>query len=253
MRTLKLSICYMTRIKLKLSGEYADGDFAKATLWFPLTSLIVGIASAAALYALSFTQIPLLAALGGVIVCVLITGGLHIDGLADTADGFFARGDREKTLQIMHDSANGTFGTLAIVFDVLLKTILLSAIITKYGVIPAVAAAVATPIVGKISLMNTMFGSKYPGESGMGKAMVENLKTWQLMIIQLICGAVIVALYQVFTFAGVWFAVPMLIATIFVGFLLKIWSRKKIGGTTGDVLGASNELGEIIALLILAF
>ncbi|MBC7908147.1 MAG: adenosylcobinamide-GDP ribazoletransferase, partial [Rhodospirillaceae bacterium] len=115
---LHLACAFLTRLPLPDLGVVADGGLARAMRTFPLVGGAVGLAAGLVFLAAHAVLPPLPAALLAVLVAIVLTGALHEDGLADTADGLGARGGREARLEVMRDSRTGAFGVLAIVFSV---------------------------------------------------------------------------------------------------------------------------------------
>lgn len=242
MRIFILTLQFLTRITINKDLKATEEDFAKGVMFFPLVGLIIG----------AFNLIILIAAsriLEGVfpIICSLlagtaITGGLHVDGLADTCDGIFSSRTKDKMLEIMRDSRIGTNGTIAIIFDYFIRMSLL-AMLTGKGLYFAVLLA---PVAAKTILVMLMKTSTYarPG-SGLGGLYLEK-QTMGTSIL-----AVAIGLAIVYGFSGIWgiAAFGACIATCFVyrGFIYS-----KLQGMTGDTLGACNELLEVVFILAVA-
>ncbi len=250
MKTFGLAIQLMTRVPWKKQYDVIEQDYAKSAIWFFATSLIVGAVAAAVFFAGSFSRVPYLAAFLSVIAASLVTGGFHIDGFADMCDAFFARKSKEKTLEILKDSRMGTYGVIAIVFVVLVKTLL----IQRIGAIglPALLLLLVAPVCGKIPMVFCAALSSYPRQSGLGKAMIDLLSPATAIGSMLICAA-IVLVGTVIAFPAVLFAGAIAIAAVLAaGAVLTGVSKKRIGGATGDILGAANEIGEMVFLLVMA-
>ena len=124
-RSLILMFQFMTRLPIPIEIEMDKETISKGILFLPLVGMVVGAISWIVYYLLSFINTDV-ASLGAVIANVAATGGLHIDGLSDTCDGFFSARSRERILEIMKDSRVGTFGVIAIVMTLLAKYTLIS-------------------------------------------------------------------------------------------------------------------------------
>lgn len=243
MKRLGLALQLMTRFPLRKQFNVNEEDFAACTLWFFLTSLLVGALMALVYYLFLLLEIPLLAAFLSVMVAYVFTGGLHIDGFADVCDAFFAGKSKQETLRILKDSRMGTYGVLGIVLMVGVKTIL----IANLGM-NALPVLVATPVCGKIPLLFCAALSRYPRQNGMGKFIIEGLKFKTAFLAMGYCAAVVL----LFCLLGwVDYGAAMALSLV-VGVLCYLWADKKIGGATGDVLGAANEMGEAVYLLVAA-
>ncbi|HQJ31558.1 MAG TPA: adenosylcobinamide-GDP ribazoletransferase, partial [Syntrophales bacterium] len=116
MKALLAAFQFLTTIPLPGGKGTGEGDIAGSLPFFPVVGLLIGMAAAAGDFVFSLLFPPGVAAVLTVLLLVLITGGLHLDGLADTADGIFSVRNRERMLEIMRDSRIGTMGVLAVVF-----------------------------------------------------------------------------------------------------------------------------------------
>ncbi len=242
MKKLGLAIQTMTRLPLKKQFDVCCQDYADSVAWFPLTALMAGAVMCGAYVLLCLTGIPYLAAFACVLAAIMFTGGLHIDGFADVCDAFFAGKTKERTLAILKDSRMGTYGVLGIVFVVAIKTILLAGIHPE----KAVWILLAMPLCGKIPLILCAKLSRYPRENGMAKCIIESLKTSTALIAIVICSVAVVFV------GGLASGTIVVAGAIATGAIMHFISEKKIEGATGDVLGACNELGEIIFLFVMA-
>ena len=242
MKKLGLAIQTMTRLPLKKQFDVTCQDYADSVAWFPLTALMPGAVMLAVYQLFLLTGIPYLPAFLCVVAGIMFTGGLHIDGFADVCDAFFTGKTKERTLEIMKDSRVGTYGVLGIIFVVASKTFL----------IPSVDPArvlwilLAAPLCGKIPLVFCAKLSRYPRQDGMAKCIVEHLKTDTALVAITLCAA---AAFLAGGFAAGSVSVACMIA---IGAAMHFIAGQKIGGATGDVLGACNELGEIVFLLVMA-
>ena len=242
MRIFILTLQFLTRIPINVDLKATEEDFAKGVVYFPVVGLIIGAVELAVLTAASY-------ALGGifpVICCLLaataITGGLHIDGLADTCDGVFSSRTRDRMLEIMRDSRIGTNGAIAIVFDYLLKLSLL-AMLSGKGLYFAV---LLSPVAAKTMVVLLMKTSVYARSGpGLGGLYLEK-QTWGATIGAVALGIVIISLT-----AGIW-GIVALAGCAVICFLYRGFIYSKLQGMTGDTLGAANELMEIAFILITA-
>jgi adenosylcobinamide-GDP ribazoletransferase len=219
------------------AGVWRLADSAWA---FPLVG--AGIGGAAALALLVAQLIGLAswpAALLSVLAGVALTGALHEDGLADTADGFFGGRDREEKLAILRDSRQGTYGVLALVVSVLLRTAALAGI---GDVIHAGLALIAAHAASRAALPAVMMGLMPARPNGLG-AMAGTPRAGGALAAALIGTAL--ALAALGPMRG---AIALCLTGVFV-FAMAELARRQIGGYTGDVLGAFQQVGEIAILL----
>jgi adenosylcobinamide-GDP ribazoletransferase len=232
-----LGLQFLTRLPINIRIDFNKNNLSKTPIFFPIIGMIIGGISGGIYYLLSFLNNDI-AALGAVLSLVLVTGGLHIDGLSDTTDGFFSSRPREKILEIMKDSRVGAFGVISIVFDIMFKYVLLKNMTVQM----AVPALVLSCAIGRtmITMLFSFGKSARPG--GMGEIfMNKNSKIYFVFtLVILIMFGVFIGKYA--------FVVAFLSAIIFSLCFMK-YSYKVIGGVTGDVYGANCELSEIVSLI----
>ena len=219
------------------AGEWRLADSAWA---FPFVG--AGIGGAAA-FALLLSQLIGLASWPGALLSVLtaiaLTGALHEDGLADTADGFFGGRDREEKLAILRDSRQGTYGVLALVLSVLLRAAALAGI---GDVIHAGLALVAAHAASRAALPAAMMALTPARPDGLG-ATAGTPRAGGAIAAALIGAAIALA-----ALGPVRGAIALCL-TGTIGFATVEFARRQIGGYTGDVLGAFQQVGEIAILL----
>ena len=219
------------------AGEWRLADSAWA---FPLVGAGIGGAAALALLLAQLIGLPgWPAALLSVLAGIALTGALHEDGLADTADGFCGGRDREEKLAILRDSRQGTYGVLAIVLSVLLRTAALAGI---GDVIHAGLALVAAHAASRAALPAAMIGLAPARRDGLG-AMAGTPRAGGVIAAALIGSATALA-----ALGPVRGAIALCLAGVMVFATVEL-ARRQIGGHTGDVLGAFQQLGEIVILL----
>lgn len=227
---------------LPVLARFCDAaGFAGCARYFPLAGLTVGaLAAAAGLAASALWPAPVAA-----VVCVgalaVLSGGLHLDGLSDTADGFASARDKEQILRIMKDSRIGAMGTLALLF-------VLAAKIASLSVLPPGAfwaALLLAPATGRVAILLLRLLTPPANPDGLG-ATAGGPAGWGCVL-----------LWSGSLLAGGWALLgPQAAAATLAGLLGACgigWiALRKIGGFTGDVLGAGCEIGEAVFLLTLA-
>lgn len=234
-RGFMLLLGFMTVIPIPFKIEYDAKKMGESFFLFPLIGLITGGISALVFIGMnSVTQNSLIAGAMAVLTEIVLTGGLHLDGCADSADGLLSYRPKERILEIMKDSRIGTNGAIALIIAIGMKTLLISDLSWEYIIAVSVMAR-------GCGVINAGFG-KYARESGMGGAVVENTTKFKSLIsfIMLICG-----LYFLIGINSLYLATAVLIYSIW--FLR--FTNKKIGGVTGDTLGAVVETAGVVALL----
>jgi adenosylcobinamide-GDP ribazoletransferase len=226
-------------------GSWAGGEreLSRSLWFFPIVGLLIGGVVAAACFGLDQILPPL--AGSAIVVCLLIAAsrGLHMDGLADTADGLLSSRPREQMLTIMRDSHTGAMGVVAVVCVIVVKTALLTSI-TPEG--SRWKIALLMPLAGRCVQVVTMAAFSYAREGG------------GLATAFVISGARRLALpawASVVLFAGGWLlegteGLVAAGASIVSGFAVGLYCHRQIGGYTGDTLGATNELVECMPALV---
>ncbi|HEX2944776.1 MAG TPA: adenosylcobinamide-GDP ribazoletransferase [Clostridia bacterium] len=233
-----LMLQFMTRIPVKLNVRAEREDFAKGLVVAPVIGLIIGVFLAVFHYLLGFIFPAFVNAVLTVALYVFLTGGLHLDGLGDTADGLFSNRPRERILEIMKDSRVGTNAVLAIVLVLLLDISLISSLENQ-----AFEILLLMPAAGRIGSLIGSGTSKYAGISdGPGRWCVE-LCGWK----EALAGSLISAV--IFTAVSGFYGFALLLLAIFSAIALARSLGKKLGGVTGDILGAVCELNQTVFLL----
>jgi len=239
MKSLLTAIQFLTVIPFPNSFVAGKSELERCVPFFPVVGLLIGISVAAADYLIGIILPPFPASVITVIVMTGISGGLHMDGLADTADGFFSSRPREKVLEIMRDSRTGVMGVIAVVFVIVMKVSLVLSLSLPYrfGVI------MLMPLAGRCSLVMMMTVLAYVRpEGGLATAFSEG-KTW----LSVLWSAVFLVVAG--WIAVQWIGIVASLASILMAALFSAYCFRKIGGYTGDTLGALCEITEIIPVL----
>lgn len=232
--------------RLPVPGRWSQGlevnQYVRGIITFPFVGLLLGSLAGLVFMVLQpWSGLPL-AALGYVLALALLTGGFHLDGLADTFDGVFSARTREKMLEIMRDSRLGTHGGLALIFVLFAKVLLVSELSLRGNNMLGVLAGAS--VAGRAACVMLMYRQKYSRESGMGNLFIGKVSGMQTAV-TLACGALLCVLLV--PVAGIWaFAITLAAMMAFAWAL-----RRTLGGHTGDTLGAAIELGEVVFLLAL--
>ncbi|GLQ50410.1 adenosylcobinamide-GDP ribazoletransferase [Dyella flava] len=238
MRSLLVAIGFLTRLPVPM-GAFDDARAkASSLVWYPLVGLLIGLLLGALAWLLRDTP-PLLTAGLVVLVWVVLTGALHLDGLADSADAWIGgMGDREKTLAIMKDPRSGPAGVLALVLAVLLK---FAAIASLH---PAPwSELILAPLLARASLTALFLTTPYVRSGGLGADLSGAPRN---------ACAVAIAMSAGFCLLGRWHGVIALAVAAAVFGLWRAACMKRLGGTTGDTAGALAEMVEVAVLAILA-
>jgi adenosylcobinamide-GDP ribazoletransferase len=241
LEALHSALTFLTRLPLP-AREYRQQSLGLSSLYFPLVGVLVALVGSFT-YGLAqhlwSTPVACVFALAAMILC---TGGVHEDGLADTADGIGGGWSKEDKLRIMKDSRIGTYGALALILSLLLKFAALLAINPQ--AIPA--ALVIAHAVGRWSTLPMLSLSTYvSGDAGSGRPFVNAVSYPRL-------GAASLFVLALLLWLAPGHSMAILLTTLAILLASRWYLERKIGGITGDTLGAINQLVEISVYLVFA-
>ena len=235
MNSFLSALQFLTIIPVTCPSIVSDKQLGYSSVFYPVIGLLIGSVLAFLAYFLGNMPLPILATVI-LISWVLLTGGLHLDGLADCADAWVGGlGDQQRSLEIMKDPAAGPIAVVILILMLLLKWTLISYLLQKQ----AVEVLLITPMLGRLALLIMMLFTRYIRADGLGAKLVANLPEAQVKAISLF--GMIIALY----YLGI---VPIILMLGML-FLIGHYAKKRLGGVTGDVYGAAVELVEISVLL----
>ncbi|WP_394129060.1 adenosylcobinamide-GDP ribazoletransferase [Shewanella maritima] len=242
---LLVAISFFTRIPIPSWVSFDNDNLNRASRYFGVVGLLVGAISAAVFW-LSQLVLPIsVAILLAMIASVLVTGGFHEDGLADTADGFGGGWTVEAKLAIMKDSRLGTYGALALVLALLLKWQLLVEL-ALYSPLVAASGLVIAHCLSRVLASSMIFSQQYVQDTDASKVRpVANQQHVSDLFILLLTALLVLAVVD-----GV-LAFVLLIALAGIKFSLCWFFKRQIGGYTGDALGAAQQVGELACYLII--
>jgi adenosylcobinamide-GDP ribazoletransferase len=241
LNSLFIALQFLTRVPITVRGGVSTENMARSMACFPLIGLLLGASAALVHFLASYVFAGSVCDLIAVVFLLVITGNMHGDGLMDTADGFFSGKPRERILEIMHDSRVGAHGVIAGVCLVLAKFVLL-------GQIPAPlkgTALIMVPVLGR--WVQVYAATLYPYVSGGGGtgSFASSVGLREIVLASAFTlGSAVLLLGPL---RGIGAAGSALAATV----LLAQFANRRIGGITGDVLGALNECAEVSGLLFL--
>jgi adenosylcobinamide-GDP ribazoletransferase len=241
MKALLTAIQFLTIIPIPSLCQPDERDLRRSLFFFPIVGLFLGAILALLDIGVSWIFASLPASVLIVIAMLAVSGGFHMDGLADTADGFFSSRPKERILEIMKDSRVGPMGVIAIVCVIALKLSMLASV--PHSVHWKVVAFMV--IAGRCALILGMKMSPYARTEG-GLAAVFGMPGWAVfsfsLTILFLSGLLLLGI------AGMIAALVVVLVNIF----FSLWCRSKIGGFTGDTLGAACEIAEIMPALLFA-
>lgn len=230
------ALTFYTIIPLPVNWQL---DFSKIARWLPLIGLIIGGFLAVIDVILQYLGMPNLTRSSLIITLwVAITGGLHLDGVMDTADGLGVM-DAKRRLDVMRDSVTGAFGVMCGALVLLLKTAALSDLTSSRGL-----ALITVAACGRWGQLVAIAFYPYLRETGKGMFPKQGVKPFQDTIISLVLLFVISAIIGLS-------ATKLLLISLAVSIIIGYWFYRKLGGFTGDVYGAVVEWSEAIALCLI--
>lgn len=235
-RSFSHALQFLTRLPAPAIDVFDPADLSRSALWFPVVGAIVGAIVAAAVTVGGLAS-PWIGALLGLVAWVWVTGALHLDGLGDVTDALAgSHRSPEKLLQIMRDPHLGAFGAIAITLQLIAKLVLLAEVGTQAGFMPLILIAAWARLGAPVWSLTVPSLATGSGERF----------SWQ------IDPRFIAAEAAVLTLITVWFA-PLLLAALLIIPAVALYWRYRLGGITGDCLGAGIEVTETLLLLLLAF
>ena len=233
-----LALQFLTIIPIKVKDVF-DKSLARSLIYYPFVGLFLGLLLVGLFKLLLFLNFPFIASsIILIVTLVIFTGGLHLDGLSDTADALLSRKPREQMLEIMRDSHAGVLGIVAVICVILLKIAFL------FSLSPAskTAGLMLMCVLSRWSMVFSIFLFPYARKEGKAKVFTEGITPGIFIvatIIVLVCAGLIAKFGGIFVFG-----ISALGAYVIGKFI-----TRKLGGITGDTLGATNEITEIIVLL----
>jgi adenosylcobinamide-GDP ribazoletransferase len=250
---LRGGVAFLTR--LPVGGTEAGWDaFRQTPVVFPLVGYLVGLLAAvpffgpAVLSALPLVPglppLPLNVAVAGYLLALYaVTGITHADGLADVGDAFAVHGDADRRVSVLKDSETGVGGTLAVVLVVVALALGALGLPTSgWGALPAVRVVVAAEVAAKTAMALLVCIGSAPHE-GLGSQLVDAVDGWWVVPVLTLSLPVVLV-------PGV--AAPSALAAVLVAPVVALgvwwWATQTLGGVSGDILGAANELTRLVAL-----
>jgi adenosylcobinamide-GDP ribazoletransferase len=237
-----IALQFLTIIPLKIRGTVQTEDLAGSMTWYPLVGACLGAMSAFIFWiVLQFFSFPV-AIVTSVISLIILSGALHLDGLADMCDGFYGGRDRDRVLAIMKDSHSGAMAVVGIFCLLSLKIAFLSEMDPKW----LLRTLIVVPAIGRWSMVWLCAKSRYArNEGGTASGYVGHVKSSGLAMATA-TGAVLAAV-----FLG-WRGLAALAIAAMATEIFRRYVEHRIGGMTGDTLGACSELVEVLVLIVLS-
>lgn len=243
--SFRTALAFFTRLPTGLSAQ--DADFHGIIAWLPMIGILIGILVSFAVVITSHFFPSTICGLLSCFLWVLITGGLHLDGLADCGDGLIVEASPARRLEIMQDPQMGTFGGIALFFVLMTKVLTLSSLAGclidyKIDFIDLIGSLCLTTTLGR-SLVLVAMRVPSAREGGLGESLAKNVTCRQIWLGLTL--SFVLALNQ-----GIHGMCAMIFASL-VAFFLITSAKKRLGGVTGDVYGCLIEIVESSVLLCL--
>lgn len=241
LESIVVAFQFLTRLYLPINVEWDTANLRRSLMWFGLVGVFIGVILAGAMTLFNrFDLIPAVSAIIILLIWIFITGGMHIDGISDMADGFFSMRDKEKTLEIMKDSHVGAFGVITIVFLLLIKFEMLKEFII---IEKNVWLLILPPTIARIAAGLVLSFYETTKKSGLGYTFHSSDPRifWAIgFIVTLIISSILNI--KSLIFIGI---------AILASNLMALWAKKKIGGLNGDIYGAIVETVEVIGMVFI--
>lgn len=235
--SLLAALQFLTRIPIRLRRA---PDLAKIPPWFPPAGAIIGVLVGGIGAVAWHLTTPLVAGAIAVTAGLLITGAFHEDGLGDVADAFGGGHTVERRLEILKDSRHGTYGVAAMAASIIIRV---AALASMPGPAALFATAVAAHVLARAAAVVLMAAAPLARHRGLGVDYGQST-TWRVATVAVIAGTVLsAAVVQ-------WWVAPLLLAALVAVALTGVLARRKIGGISGDVLGAAEQVAECLVLVV---
>lgn len=241
LQPLGIAFQFLTRLPVSVNDDYSPSAIGYSLLCYPLVGGAIGVLLwLVALLLQPWLPGSVMAALL-LVVWVGVTGALHLDGLADTADAWIGgQGDKERTLTIMKDPTCGPVAVAVVVLLLLVKFTALQALLQ----LPQLAWLIVAPLIGRVTILLLFLTTPYIRAGGLGEVLANSFPRQAAIVICLLIGAGLMVFSLTLTIA--------LIVVCGFGFMVfRYWMLRCLQGCTGDTVGTMVELQELLALVVL--
>ena len=236
--SLRSAVAFLTVIPVAAGEGKPGARLGRA--YFPAVGAVLGLVAGSVFALFAAIATPMVGAVAAVAVLAALTGGLHLDGVADAADGLFGRGDRVQRLEAMRDPRVGSFGAIALIVVLLGDVAALSALAPA----GAIVALVVAGALSRWAMLWVIASLSYVRESGLGVAAGGANRAFDLIL-----GSALAALACMLDWRHAAVAVLLVaVSALVVG----VVARRRIGGATGDIYGATCEISQLAALIAFA-
>jgi adenosylcobinamide-GDP ribazoletransferase len=240
MKGFVTALQFLTVIRVSRSHDMADAHVGRSMAWFPIVGLVIGLILAGVRFLLIVILPPSIVDVLVIVTLVIVTGALHLDGFADTVDGLAGGGERERILAIMKDSRIGSFAVAGLTLLLLVKVFALVNVPMEVKM----RTLIVTPLLGRWSTVLLASSFSYArSEQGTGEVFTRYAGKRETVIATVITFFAVTALFGV---PGIVIVATSVVLTLLFG----LYFRRRIGGVTGDIMGASCELTEALVLVM---
>lgn len=239
LKSIIVAFQFLTRFYLPINAEWSEKNLKYSLMWFGLVGATIGTLFTIIVKLLMHFLIPTpVIALAILIVWIIITGGMHLDGLSDTCDGFFSNRDRERILEIMKDSRVGTFGVIVIVLVLFFKFEMLKLFLTFNK---SIWLLTVPPMFARLCAGFVLSFYETVKKSGLGYTFhnTNPKATWMI-------GFSICSIMTLYLELKLW---SFIIISFVIANLIAMYAKKKIGGASGDIYGAIVEIVEVWGMI----
>lgn len=237
-RGFLVAISFLTRIPLH---HRHSPNISQAALWFPLVGMLVGAIAGLTAFCVGSLSNSLLGAACGVAVGLLITGAFHEDGLADVADAFVGGWTVEERLRIMKDPRHGTYGVAVLCMSIIFRVVAIGSVAIENIFV----AFIFAHGLARCAALFMMLTGRLSRHEGLGADYTTNLSRAGS-----ICVLAVASATTIFWFH--WYGLILLGVAAMTTIVMRWWSKRKIGGISGDVLGANEQAAEVMLAVVLA-
>jgi adenosylcobinamide-GDP ribazoletransferase len=241
-----IALQFLTRLWFPVKVEIRDNrDLARSMGAFPLVGLIIGGIMFLIYWGAISLGFNVFAILAAITAQCVITGCLHLDGFSDTCDALLSSRPKERMLEIMRDSRIGVMGCVGLIVDLGMKTFLLAEIASlRTGVLLMLFAFLGMMLCGKLTMVCLAGMGESARTEGLGRSFLSAVHIKIVLFACCLGGVFFILMFG-------WHAVFFLTLPILAALALNAFFTRKLGGLTGDTLGAANETGELLFLFVL--
>ncbi len=250
MKSFLTALAFLTILPIRFRDGPSAEVVARSRFWYPVVGLLLGLVLGGWMELTNQLGVPMLSAFLVLLAWVGLTGALHLDGLCDFCDGVFGGHNTEDRLRIMKEPQLGTFGLVGGVLLILGKFVTLQTLGGgQWGAASGAKMVAASVVVARCLVLGVAAGARYPRPEGTGKALIE-ATCWPegTAYAAIAAGGTLLAIPHFRPLDALAVFLPVLL----VVFLLRWICERRLGGVTGDCLGAAIELTEVVFLLATA-